>query len=100
MRKVNKEMPFSMSLAPMAFMDNKFCLSSNDPAVMAFAWRKNQSADKIELQEPFLCIELPETVQIKAARDGDKQLSNKESFSIEVRYMQNKNVKYDNGDLQ
>lgn len=75
MRKINQEMPFAMTLAPMAFMDNKFCLSSNDPAVMAFAWRKNQSADKIELQKPVLCIELPEAVQVKAARDGLKLIS-------------------------
>ena len=70
MRKSIQDMPLSTCLAPMAFMDNTFCLSQNDPAVMTFAWRRNLAQDKLEFKQPVFSVELPESVQLKAVRDG------------------------------
>ncbi|OGV49212.1 MAG: hypothetical protein A2017_06000 [Lentisphaerae bacterium GWF2_44_16] len=75
LQKNIQDMPLSICLAPMSFMDNTFCLSQNDPAIMVFAWRRNLPKDKIELKQPVLYVELPESVQVKAARDGLKLIS-------------------------
>ncbi len=70
MQKSIQDMPLSTCLAPMKFLDNTFCLSQNDPAVMTFAWRRNLAQDKLELKQPVLSVQLPESVQLKAVRDG------------------------------
>jgi hypothetical protein len=74
-QKGSPEMPLSVCLGPMSFLDNTFCLSQNDPAVMAFIWRKNLPKDKVDLKNPVLNVQLPESVQVKAVRDGLKLIS-------------------------
>ncbi len=76
MQKDVQGMPLSICLAPMKFLDNTFCLSQNDPAIMAFSWRRDFPKDKMpELKQPMLYIELPESVQLKAVRDDLKLVS-------------------------
>jgi hypothetical protein len=75
LRRDAQDTPLSVCLAPMTFLDNTFCLSQNDPAVMTFAWRRNLPKDKIKLKQPVLSVELPEAVEVKAVRDGLKIIS-------------------------
>ena len=72
------EMPLSVCLGPMSFLDNTFCLSQDDPAVMSFIWRKNVPKDKVDLKNPVLNVQLPESVQVKAVRNGLKLISSEE----------------------
>lgn len=74
-KSIKQDMPLSTCLAPMAFLDNTFCLSQNDPAIMTFAWRRNLPQDKLELKAPEFFVELPESVQLKDVREGLKLIS-------------------------
>lgn len=75
MQKNSQDMPLSVCMSQMTFLDNTFCLSQNDPAIMAFAWRRNVPKDKIEIKQPVLYVELPEAVEVKAVRDTLKLIS-------------------------
>jgi len=64
--EVKKDMPLSVVLRPMAWLDNQFFLSSHDPAVMVFSWRRNVFKEKLNLKNPVLCVELPSEVMVKS----------------------------------
>jgi hypothetical protein len=66
-----------MRLLPGFFMDNRFCLSCGDPAVMLFGFRNEA---ELKINRPLAVIELPEGVEVLDTRNGVR-LSNKRSFT-------------------
>lgn len=68
--KLPEENPVTIKLAPMAFLDNTFCLSEQNPALMAFSWRRNILAEQLDLKNPVLNLILPAEITIVTVVNG------------------------------
>jgi hypothetical protein len=62
--KLREQKPVTVKLAPMAFLDNVFCLSEQNPAIMCFSWRRNIPKDKLNLKDPIMHLTLPVSMNI------------------------------------
>lgn len=78
LEKCASRSPVSLLLAPGSLLDDHFALSQNDPAVITFAWRRNQPKEQFQLNEPILHLQLPSGVTCKSAAAPLKLIGGKD----------------------
>ena len=93
LERVKNAYPATVILAPGALLDNTFALSQNDPAILAFSWKRNVPKNEWNVRKPMLHVRLPREVRLDEAgsnmplvrREGDEYVLNLERIKLRPR---------------
>ena len=91
--------PATVILAPGALLDNTFALSRNDPAILAFAWKRNVPKDQWKLSDPVLHVVLPPEIKFKETGSMLSLKSHENGeYRISLRELRDRLTRFDNFD--